>query len=388
MEIRPIPPEDLPAYQHIASLAFERGVPAEIEPERFNHPARHRIGVYDAGGLQACLTVLDFQMLFGHHRRPCGGIAGVQSHPAARGRGYAGALLRRSLEMMRESGQYLSSLWPFSFAYYRGYGWEWTGYTRQYKLPIRLLTTDPETQHVEEVRGDLPALLNPIYEARAVRYNGMLVRDADRWPGHLEPWDRREPAVYLYRRAGRAEGYAILRYMKDNETLRASDFVALSARAYRGLLGLIHRHGMTVEKTEWQAPPDDPFWSLVQDWSVETRVVPAGMSRVVDAAAALRALRPDPALRGALTLGLEDRHAPWNTGTWRITVEGGAVEIASTTETPGVALDIQALSQAYWGTPSLELLRPWDRVQVDRDADFGLLAALLPARTAWLADGF
>src|SRR5438132_11992154 len=126
MEIRPIAPEDLPAYQRIASLSFERGNPVEISPERFGHPQRSRIGAYEGGRLRACLSIIDFRMFFGVYLRPCGGIAGVQSEPASRGRGYAGALLRRGLEIMREDGQYLSSLWPFSFDYYRRYGWEWT----------------------------------------------------------------------------------------------------------------------------------------------------------------------------------------------------------------------------------------------------------------------
>ena len=106
MDIRPITLEDLPAYQIIASRSFARGAPVEIKPEEFMRDDRVRIGAFEGGRLQAQYTILDYHLHFGTDRRPCGGIASVACEPSARGRGYAGALIDRSLEMMRDSGQY------------------------------------------------------------------------------------------------------------------------------------------------------------------------------------------------------------------------------------------------------------------------------------------
>src|SRR5213596_2596672 len=110
MEIRRIAEADLEAYRHVMSQSFRRGVPNDTTAEKL---AEHtRIGGYENGRLICCMTIIDFEMIFGARRLACGGIAGVGTDPAFRGRGHAGALLRRSLEVMRERRQVLSSLWP------------------------------------------------------------------------------------------------------------------------------------------------------------------------------------------------------------------------------------------------------------------------------------
>src|SRR5438876_1731598 len=134
MEIREITHDDEEAYKHIISRSFERGREVTFPADTIGDPKNPRFGAYENGRLHAALRVLDFQMFFGADRRPCGGIAVVASDPAYRGRGCAGALLRHSLAAMRDVGQYLSSLWPFDFGFYRRYGWEWTGEGIGYKV--------------------------------------------------------------------------------------------------------------------------------------------------------------------------------------------------------------------------------------------------------------
>jgi predicted acetyltransferase len=133
---------------------------------------------------------------------------------------------------------------------------------------------------------------------------------------------------------------------------------------------------------------DDSLRSILNHWDVETRIEPAGMSRVVDARAALEAIPAPEYLRGEAVLSLADERAPWNAGTWRIAADGGCVQVTRTDREAGVEMDIQALTQAYWGTPSLEDLRRWDRLEVRDEAQFGFLNAVLPPHRAWLNDDF
>jgi predicted acetyltransferase len=112
---------------------------------------------------------------------------------------------------------------------------------------------------------------------------------------------------------------------------------------------------------------------------------------VVDFAPAMERLEvgmdvPD----GAATVALHDDQAPWNDGVWRVTVEGGRVRCALAVggAEPGVTLDIQAASQAYWGTPSLQALRAAGRVEVNDEAAFTWLTRVLPAATVYMLDDF
>ena len=386
MEIKPITAEHLDAYRHIVSHSFERGMGSEITAEKLVE--HERLGVFEDGRLHASLRILDFQMFFGEERRPCGGIAGVACEPAARGRGYAGALMNRSLELMRERGQYLSSLWPFSFDYYRNYGWEWVGPGHRYKVPLALLPAQEDTRFVEPLFEDIPAVLNPAYERFAVRYNGMLVRDDRRWESFQRVWDNRAHSIFVYRRDGGIEGYAKVKYKEKEEEAEASEFVALTNRAYRGLLGVFRRYGMTVKTIEWRAAPDDPLWSILCHWDVETKLEPQGMSRIVDLKPALEALRPNLSLSGSASIAIQDEKAPWNTGTWRLSTDSGAVDVRADSGDAGVTIDIQALTQVYWGSPSLDWLRKAGKIEVRKESDYDLLRLLLPARPVLLLDGF
>jgi predicted acetyltransferase len=388
LEIRPITAEDYEAHRHIISLAFYRGKMPEFTTEIYEQPDRTRIGVFENGRVQAALGILDFEFYFGEDRRPCGGIFGVASDPAMRGRGFAGALLTRSLEIMRDRGQYLSSLWPFDFRYYRGYGWEWAGETRNYTIPLELLPATGEADYVEGVYEPAIPLLDSIYERMANRYHGMAARTLKRWEQLTGPAGGRQRAAYLYRRDGEPEGYALLRYGDKDDELHADELVALTPRAYAGLLGVARRHAMTAKKLIYSAPMDDMLRSIQNHWDVETKIEPAGMARVVDARAALQAVRPEAGVRGEAVVLLADERAPWNAGTWLVAVEDGRVEVTRTDKEAGVALDIQALTQAYWGSPSLLELWMWDRVDVRNEAQFALLSSVLTPWPVWLHDDF
>ncbi len=385
MEIRAITVDDIPRYAHIMSHSFARGVPREITPE--NLASHTRIWAYESGRLQAALTLIDYEMFFGAERRLCGGIAGVACEPAARGRGYARALVMRILETMRERGQYLSLLSPFDHRFYQDFGWEWCGQDRWNQVPLRLLPSDAEARHLQPVLENIGETLNPIYEACASRYNGALARGQERWEYHLK-FDSRWPAAYIYRRDDRLEGFLIMRYPENNKEVCADQFAAVTARAYRGLLGLARHHSMHAESFKWRGLPDDPIWSIVANWDVEVKLEPGGMGRIVDVCAASSALKPATDIRGSAIIELADDKAPWNAGTWRVTAEAGMVRAERTSDAAGVTLDIRALTQAYWGSPSLFELRKWDRIGVTNETEFDFLARLMPPACVWLADDF
>lgn len=388
MDIRLITVEDLPAYKHIASRAFARGGPIDVKPEEFIRDDRVRLGAFESGRLQAQYTILDFHLHFGNDQRPCGGIASVACEPSARGRGYAGALIDRSLEVMRDAGQYLSLLWPFDYRFYRLYGWDWTGYDRSYSVPLQLLETSPEGEHIEPVWDGHFETLGPVYDSKVRRYNGSLVRNQKRWEYLLKPRDNREPATYVYRRDGKEEGFAILRYVEKSDRMRATEFVTLTPRAYRAFLTLFKRHSATVKKMDWSAPMDDPLWSLILNWDIKTKLTPTGMGRIVDVEAAFHALTPSPSIGGSTVIRVSDDHAPWNSGAWRVSSDGGSVRAVKTDHLPDMAMDIQSLTQAYWGVPSLLELRRAGRIDVNREDGFEFAGRLLPATPVWLADDF
>ncbi len=391
MKIRILTREEQEQTYYVWSQAFERGDREMTGWREWEEKAEEKsatYGVFDAAGLQATVLITDYRLHLGPEIVvPMAGVGGVACLPASRGKGYAGAGLKFALERMREAGQPVSVLFPFSWAYYRRFGWEWVGAQRQYTVPTNILKPDPETEHVRAATPADRAAIVDTYTQMAGRYRGMIARTNSAWNDMLDATKKEHTYTYVYERDGRLEGYLTYRGGKEEETW-IREFIVLTPRAQRALLGLLRRHEMQVKKFDWKAPDDDPLWSQFYDWDIETKIRPVTMGRVVDVPAALQAWRPAREARGSVRLAVQDTCAPWNTGTWQVEFAEGEVSVRSTDAAPQVRLDIQALSQGYFGTPTVAALRAADRLTVDDEAGYTALGALLAGPMMWMNDDF
>ena len=388
VEIRIVGPEDYERMAYLGRQAFahgRRGGPSFVDDP--NHPPMTTLGAYDQAGLQARVSILHYQAHLGADVVvPMGGIGGVSCLPASRGKGYVGALLDATLAHMRGEGQVISSLFPFSWEFYRRYGWEWVGMTREYYVPTRILKASGET---EKVRAMTPAdrpKIEACYTSFAQRYRGMIARDEKRWNDILKDEDDHFTYTYLYEHEGATEGYLSFHGGTDDATY-IGQFVALTPRARRGMLGLLRRHDMQTEKFTWRAPGDDPLYHTLCHDDVETKLFPTTQGRVVNVAGAFAALRPRSGDKYAFTMHVSDEHAPWNAGVWRVEAADEIVSAQKTEAAPEVSLSIQALSQAYYGTPLMEILGA-EHIVVHEEKGYTSLSLLLSGPPAWIYDSF
>ncbi len=403
MELRVLTPEDKPAIEKLMAEAFGKGSRPEPEADAPNgdKPAlpKTRLGVFEGPRLVACTIIDSLHLAWGEANAPLGGIGGVACAADQRGRGHVGRLMGEALRVMRDAGQYLSGLYPFSFGFYRRYGWDWVGEQKQYSVPASELKAGPEGRCLTAYEGlDALEIVRPVYAQFARRYHGMGLR-TETAPGEAVPhwWrraldhrDDRTTYVQVYRdtATGEAEGYLTFRYPEDGDTAHIGEFYANTPAAYRGLLSVLHYYGVQVEKVSWCAPLDDPLALHVMHYDLETTLKPLFMGRVVDVAAALTALRPDVSLTGEIVLQVADSQCDWNNQTFAVTLDAGHVTVTASQDMPGITLDIQTLSQAYWGQPSLDLLRASGRVAVTDNVQYALLSRLLPPHICFLRDFF
>jgi predicted acetyltransferase len=391
MEIRILSEEEHKQAGFIWSMAYSFGKysePDDAEPSSDpDFGGTYTCGVFDEAGLQAVVVVNDYRIYLGSEVVvPMGGIGGVASLPASRGKGYAGKCLLYSLEKMRETGHITSMLYPFSFEYYRRYGWEWVGTQRSYKVDTSALQGFPETKWCRQAtEADFPAIQS-LYETFAKQYRGCLVRPEQAW-NRLKHRKNQYRVTYLYEHEGNLEGYLYFEGGKEDKT-HVPEFLSLTGRAQRGLVGLLRRHSMQTKAFTWNAPPDDPFWSTQIHWDFTTTLEPAPMGRVVDIVKATEAWKPHTDRRGSVVFALQDKTAPWNTGTWRATFEAGGVEIKPTSETPQISMDIQAFSQVYFGNPSLDALRFADHILVAEEVGYRAFGDLFRGPLMWTNNGF
>ena len=399
MGIRTLTPEDAPACARLMAEAFEGGKrPAPTEENAKEcakvEPSNTTLGAFDGTRLVAALTIHDLHLVWADSEASMGGIAGVACAADQRGRGHVARLLGESLQNMRDSGQYLSGLYPFAFDFYKKHGWEWVGEKREQIVPTAQIKAAPEGKSVRCYGGpDALEVVRPIYAEFAQRHRGMATRCdlvPNFWDKALGHRNDRTTYVQVYHDpvSGEAEGYLTFRYPDDGDTGQIGEFFANTPAAYRGLLSVMHYYGTQVPKVQFNTPADDPLPLFVMHWDLETKVRPLFMGRIVDVAAAFSALRLDPALAGKIILQVADGQCEWNRQSFAITLEAGHVTASPTTSAPGITLDIQALTQAYWGQPSLGLLRAAGRLTVADEAQYTQLSRLLRPQTCFLNDFF
>lgn len=181
VDVRPLEePDREPAHRLRQEVFQERPAAYDEEIDRdYYAPLDRRLGAFDGDRLVGHLAAWDMGQWFGGRRVPMGGVAGVGVLPEQRGRRVASALLERSLALMRERGDAISSLYPANVGLYRSCGWEIAG-----AWPLRTTTTQavsrlPRPIGLVSVRragpGDLPAIA-AAYDGWAAGEPGMLHR--------------------------------------------------------------------------------------------------------------------------------------------------------------------------------------------------------------------
>ena len=397
MDIRPLTIDDWVPMGRLISEAFCRGEPCPDEisdAQRETFPNAKRLGAFEDGNLEAALTILDIDVHWNGEIQRMGGIAGVCCASSARGRGYVGALMRESLVQMRDWGQPISGLYPFSQAFYRRFGWESATERRTYTLPTRIIPTSPDGLNVSTYLGpDATDIVKPIYDRYASRYQGMAARaghvpESMDWPRGLANSGGLLTYVQVYTNpvCGEPEGYFTFRFLAVDQPAALGEFVTLTASAYRGLLATLHNYGSQVEHFTWHGPADHPLPLFINEKELQTTLRPVMMGRIVDVEGALALTHAT--CNGRVTVRIHDEHAPWNDGAFAIVANGGQVAVSRSTDMPHCSMDIQTLSIACWGAHSLPALRGAGRISVSDEAAFSFLADLLPQRVPYIADTF
>ncbi len=336
-----LPPEHWPSLAGLSDAALERVRVVAAE-----------------GRIVSTLAIRDAPVRIGDAVLPMGGISEVATLPEERNRGHASALMRDTLRELSRLGYCTSILFPFSFRYYRKFGYELAGNHCQFWCRPHNLPSFAEHCHVRPATPADIASLDAIYCEASRRKACALVRSTERWAElvggdafHTVVFDRDAPA-----------GYGVLRDSEDQyggRLLVVEELSFLSAEARRGMIGHLSRY--SGEAIEWCAPPTDlaesgvlrsvaPLREGYKPRGIAT-VRPMFQFRVVDVLAALKARAPVYAgLRGELSLLLRDDILPQNARPVAISARDGTVQILADHRTEHwLEADIRAFSQVFCG---------------------------------------
>lgn len=358
LEIRAATRKELEQVVTVRGLAFRISraqwpSPDEIDDAELEHI---RVGVV-GGKVVSCLTIIPAAIQIGSARLPMGGIGNVSTLPEEQNRGYASALMRDTLQVLREQGFCTSILFPFSFSFYRRFGYELGGNHCHYWSRPRNIPAFGERRYCRATGpDDLPALAVLYGQHNSIRSCG-LVRNEACWRRLLSNGHR----ALVYDRQG-ADGYLIYSEEIDAhglKVLRVKELVHGSPESGRGLVGFLAAFdGDTVE---WSTTSSD-LWSLGLMCPVaplregykpraSATVRPMFQFRVIDLLQAIKARSAEMAwLEGELSLVVQDELNQDNTQPLAISCNGGTVQIVRGHRTQHcLEANIRVFSQIYCG---------------------------------------
>lgn len=339
---------------------------------------------FDGDRLAASYCTIPFTMRANGNAVALGGVSAVGTLPEYRRQGLLRRITTQAFQGMyeEEQGQPVAALWASQAAIYQRYGYAQTTVLRSYTID----TADIGFFDGDGGRGDVQRydvdegyqLAKSVYIAFIADRMCYLHRARALWENNaLQVVEADGPVHVAVSRDedGAANGYAVytlrsgrVEHRARSQELVIRDLAWLSLDAYRSLWSWIGRHDL-VGRVRWdRAPLDDPAAELfAEPRMLHTRDDEGLWFRIVDAEAALA--QRGYCGNGEVTIEVvDDDLAPWNIGTFSVSVDGGGAEVKGIPSEGELRLSAKALSSLYTGYHSARQLNSWGLIDATGDA--------------------
>lgn len=393
----------------LSAFAFQKDL---SEKERVEKRSKLHIeeywGFYDSGKLASMMRLIPLNLFLQGQAFKMGGIASVATWPEYRRKGIVGKLLTHILQEMKSQGQLISVLHPFSFSFYRKYGWETNTEYKLYsiersQLPVIRNTKELIIRRITDPKNHWE-MFHQIYVMYASNYNGMLQRDENWWQ-QIVFFTKKGTAVICYGEDNKPLGYMI--YSVQKKEMIIKEMVFLNEAARMSLWKFISNHDSMVERVSMVASSDDSSAFLLPDPRIKQEIKPYSMARIVDVKAFLEQFPFKSRGRTMhFIIDVSDDHANWNQGEFAVHInrEGqasvkmisdyindGEESIDSSSETylhrQKISCDIQSFSAMMTGYQSPIDLHTYGRLLGDLEL-IKWLDSAISLRKTYLIDFF
>ncbi len=269
------------------------------------------------------LQLIPYNLSFKDRQVDASYMVGVATMPEARGKGYVDALIRESLNVMRQRGNLIGLLLPFKFDFYRKYGWELCYSHNAYKFEPSMLKSMivkyGEARQIDFKSLDDVNTMMRLYSEfmKGVnRYNGYIIRSSNNWKNKLTDLYISKMKGYFIKDNSNEEGYIL--YSILGKELNIHEMVYTTTNAYRALLGFIYAHSAQINIVNWKAPINDKTFNYLSDPRQCVGIAPFLMARVIDVGEILKLLCKFVKDDFNLTIEIKDELADWNNGLFQI----------------------------------------------------------------------
>lgn len=398
LQVKPVTIDYLDQYEELNSYVFqvtkrilrESGY-EEGEYIRSKRPVLQETDVFgwftSDDKLVSSISIYPFQVNVHGTLMEMGGITGVGTFPEFANMGLMSKLIHLSLEKMRDAGQYISYLYPYSIPYYRRKGWEIMSDHMAFTLKDSQLPKHVDVPgRVERMLVSAEPVLE-VYDRFARENHGALIRGKFEWAEYWR-WENeteRTAAVYFDDNHD-AQGY--LFYWIENDTLFLKELIYLNQEARSGLWNFISAHHSMIHQLKGHVYMNEPLAFLLEDSQIVETIEPYYMARIVDVGRFLAQYPYDDQII-PFHFVVSDPVADWNNGIFGIaaTDEEKVAEIRREAIGEPVELDVQTLTTLLMSYKSPAYLHKIGRLKTDT-ATLRVLEKLIPGEQPYFSDYF
>ena len=397
LQIRQVSIEDLEQYDSLLRYAFQvtdeellKVGWEDDEIRRAKLPilqAADVLGWYDGSKLVSQISVYPMQMNIQGTIYDVGYVTGVSTYPEYTGMGLMSKLMQKSLANMREAGQSISLLYPYSIPFYRRKGWDlisdkMTFQLRDVQLPLSLRAPG-RVRRVDEEEEE-PDLFS-LHDRFARATHGCLIRNKLAWDEYWR-WDVDDVTTAIYYNAN-DEPLGYLVYLLKKDVMRVKEMVCLSQEAWNGLWEFISAHESMIDMVTGNNFSNNSIAYWLEDSDIQESIQPYVMARIVDFEQFIKNYRFMP-LERTVSVGfcIEDPLLAWNNREFTIKIAPGELPLLVEGKSEHrVSISIGTLTTLLMSYKSPSYLHRIERLQTDK-ATLTLLEALIPKEKAYISD--
>lgn len=345
---------DYEQYKQLFFYSFD--VPQDNSEEAFLKKEYKHANVYglkEDEQLMTSVTCIPFRVNFFGRKFNMAGIGNVMSAPEYLGRDGITNLMKQAFNDMYENKVTLSYLGPFSYDYYRRFGYEQVFESLQIKIPFekfaryhKNLSGSIKRFKYSEAENNIGDLFNKQNNA------GSVIRESWWWK-NIPSWYPDDMLAVTYDEAGKTNGY--MRYAFKNGDFVIRDIYYKTPDAFLILMHFINKHRSIYQNVVIHSDDTNlkinPFVTNPSD--AQITIKPGMMARIVNLRNFMLNYPVQKNELEPIKLSITD-YLTWNKHLWQICVRNGAVTFEPIDGiTADVTTDIQTLTKALFGYQSL-----------------------------------
>lgn len=376
LRLKQLTPDHLEQFNELLRYVFQvtedeiisSGYDDSTDIEKAKKPVLEKANVYGwfrGEDLVSQVAVYPFEVNIHGRLVKMGGITGVGTYPEYANMGLTKDLIKYALQAMREEGQVISYLYPYSIPFYRKKGWEIISDQITFTIKDTQLPKKADVSgYVERLDIDHPDVLS-VYDRFAYQNHGAMIRTQLGWEEYWR-WDNEEDfyAAVYYNESEDPIGLCFYKIVE--ETFIIKEMVFLNQEARKGLWNFIGNHFSMIENVKGYNYTGEPIAFMLEDSEIEEVIKPYYMARIVDVEGFLKSytfVDRDQAFHFVI----EDEGAPWNNGVFGVDWDDEDNVIISR-EAVGypIKMDIQTLTALLMGYRSVSYFAKMGRIVADR----------------------